>query len=446
MLAAAPHVGVASRSAPSRTQSLPLAVFMATTLPFVVGGRVESAVGATQREILRTAEQHQAAPQTSPAATEEDGPSLRRKAELGDATAQARLGSMYAAGRGVEQNHAEAAKWWRQAADLGLADAQFGLGMLYETGQGGRLDYKEAAKWYRKAADQGLADAQFNLGSMYAAGRGVARDSVEAANWWSKAADQGLADAQFGLGLLYGTGQGVKLDDKKAAVWYRKAAEEGLADAQFNLAVLYASGRGVEQDYAEAVRWFRKAADRGAVVAQFNLGLMHAKGQGVPRDYVEAYKWFSVSAALASGDTRKKSAELRDSIARVMSAAHVADAEKQVGEWMVASGRQPRQIRLLDSTNSPPIRTAAIRPPAKVRNVNPLYPLLAQSRRVQGMVVIEATIGPDGKVSAAKVLTSVPMLDQAALDAVNQWEFTPTLLDGVAVSVIMTVATNFTLQ
>ena len=56
------------------------------------------------------------------------------------------------------------------------------------------------------------------------------------------------------------------------------------------------------------------------------------------------------------------------------------------------------------------------------------------------------TIGPNGKVQNARVLRSIPLLDQAALDAVKQWEYTPTLLNGVPVPVIMTVTVQFTLQ
>jgi protein TonB len=87
-----------------------------------------------------------------------------------------------------------------------------------------------------------------------------------------------------------------------------------------------------------------------------------------------------------------------------------------------------------------------IRAPQKTRNVPPVYPPIAQSARVQGVVIIEATIGPSGRVEDAKILRSIPLLDQAALDAVKQWEFTPTLLNGVPVPVIMTVTVNFTLQ
>jgi periplasmic protein TonB len=94
-----------------------------------------------------------------------------------------------------------------------------------------------------------------------------------------------------------------------------------------------------------------------------------------------------------------------------------------------------------------PVRVGGnIKAPQKVKHVNPVYPPIAQSARVQGVVILEATIGPDGAVKDAKVLRSIPLLDASALDAVRQWQFTPTLLNGVPVPVIMTVTVQFTLQ
>jgi protein TonB len=94
-----------------------------------------------------------------------------------------------------------------------------------------------------------------------------------------------------------------------------------------------------------------------------------------------------------------------------------------------------------------PVRVGGnIKPPTKTHDVRPVYPPIAQSARVQGVVIIEATIGADGRVKDTKVLRSIPLLDQAAVDAVKQWRFTPTLLNGVPVPVIMTVTVNFTLQ
>jgi len=87
-----------------------------------------------------------------------------------------------------------------------------------------------------------------------------------------------------------------------------------------------------------------------------------------------------------------------------------------------------------------------IRAPQKVVNVSPVYPQEAQDARVQGIVIIETKVGADGSVAEAWVLRSIPLLDQAALDAVRQWRYSPTLLNGAPVPVIMTVTVNFTLS
>ncbi|MBY0497657.1 MAG: energy transducer TonB [Cyanobacteria bacterium] len=94
-----------------------------------------------------------------------------------------------------------------------------------------------------------------------------------------------------------------------------------------------------------------------------------------------------------------------------------------------------------------PIRVGhMIRTPTKTKSVQPVYPRMAQEARIEGIVIIEATISEAGQVMNAKLLRSVPLLDQAAIDAVRQWEFTPSLLNGVPVPVIMTVTVTFTLS
>jgi TonB family protein len=83
--------------------------------------------------------------------------------------------------------------------------------------------------------------------------------------------------------------------------------------------------------------------------------------------------------------------------------------------------------------------------PARVRHVDPIYPPVAESARVQGVVILEVVIDPDGHVADVRVLRSIPLLDQAAIDSVRQWEFAPTLLNGTAVPVVMTTTVQFTL-
>jgi protein TonB len=96
---------------------------------------------------------------------------------------------------------------------------------------------------------------------------------------------------------------------------------------------------------------------------------------------------------------------------------------------------------------APPVRVGGnITAPERVKYVPPFYPVEAQQARVTGIVIIEAIIDENGDVAATKTLKSIPLLDEAALAAVSQWKYTPTLVNGIAVPVIMTVTVNFTLQ
>ena len=85
-------------------------------------------------------------------------------------------------------------------------------------------------------------------------------------------------------------------------------------------------------------------------------------------------------------------------------------------------------------------------PPKKIKDVAPVYPPIAQEARVQGVVIMEARVDEHGNVSDVRVLRSIPLLDKAAIDAVRQWQYTPTTMNGVAVPVIMTLTVNFTLR
>lgn len=84
--------------------------------------------------------------------------------------------------------------------------------------------------------------------------------------------------------------------------------------------------------------------------------------------------------------------------------------------------------------------------PVKVRDVKPLYPEEAKSAGIQGLVILEIIINAEGKVEDVRILKSVPQLDAAALEAVRQWEYMPTLLNGAPIPVVATVTVNFSLQ
>ncbi len=108
--------------------------------------------------------------------------------------------------------------------------------------------------------------------------------------------------------------------------------------------------------------------------------------------------------------------------------------------------------------SSAPVAVPKVATPQKVRvsqgvseglllhKVTPNYPPLAKQARIQGSVVLQATIGKDGSIQNLRVLSGHPMLTQSALDAVRQWKYKPYLLNGEAVEVETTVQVNFTLS
>ncbi|MBI3148540.1 MAG: sel1 repeat family protein [Betaproteobacteria bacterium] len=118
-------------------------------------------------------------------------------AEQGEMKAQLLLGDMYSGVRGVPQDHAKAAFWYRKAADQGSAPAQTSLGVMYEKGIGVKQDEREAVSLYQKAAEQGFAEAQYVLGGMYERGQGtVQADLVQAHKWFNLAVAAGFGAAQ----------------------------------------------------------------------------------------------------------------------------------------------------------------------------------------------------------------------------------------------------------
>jgi protein TonB len=87
-----------------------------------------------------------------------------------------------------------------------------------------------------------------------------------------------------------------------------------------------------------------------------------------------------------------------------------------------------------------------IRAPERTAYSVPDYPVVARAAKVDGVVILEATIDEHGIVRGVKVLRSIPLLDQAAIDAVSKWRYTPTQLNGQPIAVIMTVTVRFSLK
>jgi len=85
----------------------------------------------------------------------------------------------------------------------------------------------------------------------------------------------------------------------------------------------------------------------------------------------------------------------------------------------------------------------ALKPPQLVSSVMPVYPSMARETGIEGDVVVDTTIDASGKVTTMKVLSGPPVLRQAALDALRQWKYAPSMLNGQPIPVEMTVTIKF---
>jgi len=143
----------------------------------------------------------------------------------GQATAQLAMGDIYAEGRSLPENPAEALHWYLKAADQKLPEAMLRVGRCYARGLGVNRDMAQSVMWYNKAAAAGNTEAQHLLGTMYARGRSVPRDYQKAAAWFLAAAQSGDKRAEMVYGLMLRDGRGVPRNPTKAYIWLLNAAK-----------------------------------------------------------------------------------------------------------------------------------------------------------------------------------------------------------------------------
>jgi len=121
----------------------------------------------------------------------------------------------------------------------------------------------------------------------------------------------------------------------------------------------------------------------------------------------------------------------------------------RVGGGPPSFGTDPAVVSLVPPPAPPPVPVRPggdLKAPARTMYVPPVYPSIARTARVEGSVILEATIDETGTVRNVRVIRSQPLFDQAAIDAVTRWRYAPTRLNGVAVPVILTVTVMFAMK
>lgn len=105
-------------------------------------------------------------------------------------------------------------------------------------------------------------------------------------------------------------------------------------------------------------------------------------------------------------------------------------------EGQVAGGPDKDAVRAINE----------IKPPKLVKSVDPVYPEKARQAQAEGVVILEAHTDEKGNVESVRILRSIPVLDQAAIDAVKQWKYEPLIVDGKVRKAIFTVTVRFMLK
>ena len=117
----------------------------------------------------------------------------------------------------------------------------------------------------------------------------------------------------------------------------------------------------------------------------------------------------------------------------------------RVSGWTPAAGAQAATPYVIPAEG--PVRAIGeIKPPRLIKQVDPLYPEIARLAGVEGLVILEAESDVSGRVQNAKILRSIPLLDQAAINAVKQWIYEPLLIEGKPRGAFFTVTVRFTLD
>ena len=182
--------------------------------------------------------------------------------------------------------------YYQYSAARGDPSAQVALGQLYYFGARGlEQNYAEALKWYLLAAEQGDGNAMGHIGNMYVQGTHVKACNATALKYFRQGSDKGNGIAINGLGYMHMYGLGLDQSFPEAMKLFSQAAEQGNLEARFNLGALYVGGHGVSKDYAKAIYYFTLAANRGHMLALYNLAMMHLNGFGTPRSCPNALQF-----------------------------------------------------------------------------------------------------------------------------------------------------------
>lgn len=257
--------------------------------------------------------------------------SMIQNAEKGDAAAQYTLAGYFYRGEIQAKDFETAVSWYLRAAQNGHPEAGAFIDAFIENPRNVVGENEDAFAGYLLLAEANLPEAQWRLGECYRKGFGTAKDETAAFTWYTAAAQSGYESAFGILGYCYAHGLGTQKNIEEAIRWYEQSAAKGSALSQANLGILYLKHfSGDWHRMREARNLFRKASLKNETNGQasYGMGYMILNGIGGKADPTMAFVWFSMATDRGSKDGR----QMRDSIARKMTAAQLKWARETIQE------------------------------------------------------------------------------------------------------------------
>jgi TonB family protein len=395
------------------------------------------------------------------------------------------LGLDYATGQGVPKDEVRAVALFKQACSGGTKSGCSNLGLLSSAPGAPRDDVRAAAQ-YNEACTGGDMQACSLLGDLYESGQGVPNDELRAVALFKQACGGGTMRACFAMAsLLERLG---KVDEAEKILKQIYDANPKDANACGALAGIYNKPLwGGKSKFVQAIETLQRCAaiDVSDPQGFYKVAVLFwdeayrdpllndkqkdeyadkglesvDKALAIKPDYVEAlvYKGLLLRVkAQVTNDLRlrqqyldqaqtlaRQAQELKkEQLRRACDGGDTVSCTKL--DLPYASGQGAPKI---EASLSAAARVGGgIKEPRKLKDVPPVYPDIAKKARVQGDVILECTISPQGQVTDVKVVQGIPLLNASAKDAVLQWVYAPTLVNGVPVPLIMTVTVGFHLH
>ena len=233
---------------------------------------------------------------------------LKKMGKNGKPSALYQVGVIYEEGRYERANLKRAIDYYKDASALQYDSARFALGRLYEIGKGLPQDFAKAAKYYKATVQKNAhAEAFYRLGTFYEQGLGVeGPDQKTATEYYLMAWRYGYLPAQVKLDAINVDSLGKQKD--VAYIYYK--ATKGDAKNQYFAGRLFQEGVGFDKDFDKAFDFFQKSAAQGFDKAEIALGDMYAEGKSVKRNMRMAVKHYLKAAQEGDPEALERLKEL----------------------------------------------------------------------------------------------------------------------------------------